>query len=313
MRESKKVLSLQELITNYRDLIEAKLREEIKERQKEAKVISPHLMSLLNLVEELAQNGKRLRGLLVILGYLQAGDIESDRKDEVVRAGVALELFHLGLLIQDDVMDRDELRRGVATIHTRYDDRHFGETMAILASDYTFGWTIEILAGLRLPILRVRRALELFGKYFTRVGYGQTLDVLTEVRKGESDEDILQVLKLKSGEYSCVLPLLLGATLGEATPELLEKLEQYGMELGWVFQLRDDWLGEYGKTKRMGKPVGNDKREGKKTFATIYGKARLEQEIAKHLMIGKDLLRGVSPKYRGVMEELLEFMASRDK
>ena len=197
---------------------------------------------------------------------------------EIVKAAVVMELFHLGLLIQDDVMDRDELRRGVKTIHVRYPDLHLGEAVANCVGDLTFGWGMEIISKLNIQSSKVVAAMSVWGKYFARVGYGQILDVM----KVADQTTLLNILALKSGEYSCVLPLLMGATLGGAQAELLDKLTRYGMELGWVFQLRDDWLADFGESQKTGKPVGNDRREGKKTLATMYGREKLEEEIVWH-------------------------------
>jgi geranylgeranyl diphosphate synthase, type I len=103
------------------------------------------------------------------------------------------------------------------------------------------------------------------------------------------------------------MPLLMGATLGGADTTLLGRLERYGMELGHVFQLRDDWLGMYGDPVKTGKPVGHDEREGKHTYAVLNGKEKTEVAIAKHLATGLDLVRD-----NQVLQELLQWMASRE-
>lgn len=276
---------LQNFISKYKERVDKGIAEELTRRLAEVKTISPHLVPILEAIKELSVGGKRIRAMLVILGYKLSG---KEVNDEVIRAAVAIELFHLGLLIQDDWMDRDQLRRGVQVLHTRYPDPHVGNAVAMLAGDYTFGWTIEILAGLRNPEL-----LQVWGKYFTRVGYGQTLDGLDIA----DDETILKILSIKSGEYSCVLPLLLGATLGGANQELLDRLEQYGMATGWVFQLRDDWLGY---DKDMAK-------KGKKTYATMYGKEKTQQEIAQHMEMGMKLAGD-----NELMMELVDWVGTRE-
>lgn len=290
---------LQDYIEKYKDRVDQAIAQELKRRLKEISDISPHLLPILTAMQELSVGGKRLRAILTILGYELAGN---KMDEEILQAAVVMELFHLGLLIQDDVMDRDRKRRGVATIQTRYVDLHLGESVAILAGDYTFGWGLEILAGLKLDKERVNKAIGVWGRYFTRVGYGQTLDCMAIA----DEATVLQILKLKSGEYSCELPLILGATLGGARAELVQKLTEYSMELGWVFQLRDDWLGEYGESKITGKPVGSDSREGKKTLATMYGKQRLEAEIKKHWEEGREYTSNE------VMRELLAWVATRE-
>ena len=271
-----KLSELDEFVRKYKHQIDRGIKEELEKRLAEVTDISPQLVSVVLAMSELAAGGKRMRGLLTILGYELAGG--KDEK-EIVKAAVVMELFHLGLLIQDDVMDRDELRRGVKTIHVRYPDLHLGEAVANCAGDLTFGWGMEIISKLNIQSSKVVAAMSVWGKYFARVGYGQILDVM----KVADQTTLLNILALKSGEYSCVLPLLMGATLGGAQAELLTKLTGYGMELGWVFQLRDDWLADFGESQKTGKPVGNDRREGKKTLATMYGREKLEEEIARHM------------------------------
>ena len=175
--------------------------------------------------------------------------------------------------------------------------------MAMLAGDYTFGWGIEIITNLKFPACAGRSnsqivdAMKVWGKYFTRVGYGQTLDGLDIA----DDETILKILAIKSGEYSCVLPLLFGATLGGAETETLVRLGKYGMELGLVFQLRDDWLGY---DKDMAK-------KGKKTYATMYGREKTEQAIGVHMKAANDSLRGSSLQ-ADLMCSLVEWMGTRE-
>ena len=293
--------SLQDFVGRYKEQVDRGIAEELERRLKEVKDISPHLVPILEAMKELSVGGKRLRAMLVILGWqIARADDNPPLRDqnEIIKATVVMEIFHLGLLIQDDFMDRDMTRRGVKTMIARYENEHVGNFISMLAGDYTFGWGIEILSGIDVAHERRNAAMKIWGKYFTRVGYGQTLDGLDIA----DDETILKILAIKSGEYSCVLPLLLGATLGGADQGLLDKLEKYGMEFGWVFQLRDDYLGY---DKDMAK-------KGKKTFATMYGRDKTEEAIKEHMVIGKDVLRGRTSKYGELLNELVEWLGTRD-
>lgn len=291
--------NLQDFVGKYKERVDVGIAEELEKRMKEVGEISPHLVSVLQAMKELSVGGKRLRAMLVILGYELSGN---EVNEEVIKAGVVMEIFHLGLLIQDDFMDRDMVRRGVKTLIARYDDPHVGNFISMLAGDYTFGWGMEGIAKLQSPITNNQKvnAMAVWGKYFTRVGYGQTLDGLDIA----DDETILKILAIKSGEYSCVLPLLLGATLGGADQELLDRLEKYGMATGWVFQLRDDWLGY---DKDMAK-------KGKKTYATMYGREKTEAAIAGHMVLAKKWglsLRGDSSQGR-ILLSLVEWVGTRE-
>lgn len=264
-------MRLKDYIAKYKPLIDKGIEEEIARRLVEAGEFGTELEKVISAMQEISVGGKRMRGILTILGYQLSGGSPS-HEASAIKAAVAMELFHLGLLIQDDWMDRDPVRRDVKTVHTRYTDPHEGNFVAMLAGDYTFGWAIEILAGLDLPPDMVNAAMKIWGKYFTRVGYGQTLDGLNTA----SEDSILKILEVKSGEYSVCLPLLLGASLGGGDKNLLDQLEKYGMEVGLAFQLRDDYLGY---EKDMAKA-------GKKTYATMHGLEATEKEIEEHVELG---------------------------
>jgi geranylgeranyl diphosphate synthase type I len=296
--------TLNEFISKYRDLVDTEIAAELERRLTEVKEISPHLVKIVEAMKELSMGGKRMRAMLTILGY-EIGSEKGEVKSEIIKAAAMMEIFHLGLLIQDDFMDNDTLRRGVKTMLARYEDRHTADFVSMLAGDYTFGWGIEILSNLQLPItnLQIINGMRVWGKYFTRVGYGQTLDGLAIA----DEATIQQILEMKSGEYSCVLPLLLGATLGGAKPEMIESLEKYGMELGYVFQLRDDWLGEYGDSEKTGKPVGHDSREGKHTYATMNGRDKTEAAIKEHMELAKGFTNG-----HEILEALVVWMGTRE-
>ncbi len=304
-------MSLSDLVGKYKPLIDAETEVELERRLTEVNAISPEIVKVVEAMRELSHGGKRMRGLLTILGYRIAGG-SKEGEAEIVRAAMIMELFQLGLLIHDDVMDRDGLRRGVATVHARYSDLHTGEAMAMCAGDLTFGWGMEILATLKSPItnLQIVNGMQVWGRYFSRVGYGQMLDVL----KVADEASLLQILALKSGEYSCVLPLQFGAALGGAEEKVMKSLSGYGMELGWVFQLRDDYLAEWGDSKKTGKPVGNDSREGKHSFAMLYGKEKLEAEIKRHVEEAKSQITNskILKADGEVLTEIVEWVASRE-
>lgn len=299
---------LEDYIVKYKQRVDREIENELKRRMDEVAKLSPHLIPILTAMKELSVGGKRLRAMLTILGYELSGQ---EVNDEVIKAAAMMELFHLGLLIQDDFMDKDTLRRGVKTMIARYDEKHVGNFVSMLAGDYTFGWGMELITKLQSPITNNQKvqAIAVWGKYFTRVGYGQTLDGLAIA----DEKTILQILELKSGEYSCVLPMVLGATLGGSKPEMIEGLKKYGMELGWVFQLRDDWLGEYGDPDKTGKPVGNDSREGKHTYATMHGKEATEAAIKEHMNRALEIVAGLQGQALkdNLMRGLVEWMGTR--
>ncbi|MDO8451992.1 MAG: polyprenyl synthetase family protein [bacterium] len=232
---------------------------------------------LASYLDAIGVRGKALRGALVSLGYRLGGGID---ERIALDAGVSLELLHTGLLLEDDYMDADTKRRGMPSCHIyftsyakkkrRADPSRFGVSMAMLASDLAFylGW--ERLYSLAVDHEILAKTARLFSSYFLRVIHGQTLDVFYS-GKEPTEREILEVLRLKTAEYTGVLPLLTGATLaGQSQSVFLKNLTRYGLALGWAFQIQDDILGMFGDERRMGKSVGSDIQEKKSTLLMSY-------------------------------------------
>ena len=230
--------------------------------------------------------GKRLRPAFCHWAYVGAGGDPDD--PIVVDAGAALELLHTFALIHDDVMDGSTLRRGMHTVHRRFEARHavgdwrgegrrFGEGVAILIGDLAFVYADLLLAD------APRSAVEVFNELRLEVNVGQYLDLLGTVRGEVGIDQARRICQYKSGKYTIERPLHLGAALAGRLDELGPVLSAYGRPLGEAFQLRDDLLGAFGDTLLTGKPVGEDLREGKPTALYAFAAAAADGAAAKLL------------------------------
>jgi len=218
--------------------------------------------------------GKMIRGALVLLGCRAAG---SRITQDAVRAGAAMELIQSALLIHDDIMDNDILRRGEPSFHRRYaalggreniaGAEHFGLSMGLCGGDIAIFLAFEALAGMRTADRQTLAAVRLFARELTLVGLGQMQDLYAGATSRKiSEKDILDLYLYKTARYSFSLPLAVGCLIGGGSPALRRGLERCGEHLGLIFQLRDDDLGMFGNEQEIGKPVGSDIREGKKTL-----------------------------------------------
>ncbi|MEU7693674.1 polyprenyl synthetase family protein [Microbispora sp. SCL1-1] len=230
--------------------------------------------------EFVVDGGKRIRPLLCYWGWRGAGGEEA-HDDRAVVTGAALELYHAGLLIHDDVMDGSELRRGRPTIHRglagtpRWTGAEaFGRSAAILLGVLAQAWADELIADAAGGDVRGRAARELFNRMRTEVVTGQYLDILAHARADADVERALTVIRYKTARYTVERPLQIGAALAGAPPALLEAYSRFGLPLGEAFQLRDDVLGVFGDPAVTGKPVLDDLREGKRTVLMAYAYAR---------------------------------------
>jgi geranylgeranyl diphosphate synthase type I len=265
------------------------------------------------------RGGKRIRPALLYLGYRVARPRGSD--EVALQAGLVLELLHTYLLVHDDWMDGDALRRGGATVHAelarRFGDAHLGAAGAVLAGDFAAGLASEVLASVPIPKERVAEVLECYGRMQVDVVAGQVLDVL-----GQGHDPEL-TYALKTGSYTVRGPLRMGALLGRAKPAVLQALDHFAMPAGIAFQLADDLLSAYGTTATTGKARGNDLRAGKRTPLVLAGLARakgsdlkllkqvLGKKNASDAAVGKvlDLLEAVGAR-RQVEERIEELVAS---
>jgi geranylgeranyl diphosphate synthase type I len=240
--------------------------------------IDPDLHAPLDSLRRLVlAGGKRLRPAFCFWAFVGLGGDPAD--DRIIDAGAALELFHAGAVIHDDVIDGSERRHGIASLHVEFAEKHdeagwraygrrFGESVALLLGDLAFVYADTLLAE---PSSAVR---ELFNQLRLEVNVGQYLDLLGSVRGDSSPDMARRICRYKSAKYTVERPLHLGAAL--AAPDRLEEvmapLTEYGLPLGEAFQLKDDVLGVFGDVRLTGKPVGEDLREGKPTL--LYAFAR---------------------------------------
>ena len=231
-----------------------------------------------NIKEYTLRGGKRLRPIFLIYGYKCLAE---DNMDAIIEASISVELMQSYLLIHDDIMDEDELRRGKPTFHMIYKDicndlfcgsetRKFGENIAILAGDLLEAYGIDVLTNSRFKDEYVTRALRKYAEIVKNVGYGQILDIMSEKKNEITETEILQIHKLKTASYTIESPLQIGAILAGAEEVDLALMSNYGLPLGLAFQIQDDILGLFGTEEKIGKPVGSDIQEGKKTLLILH-------------------------------------------
>ena len=204
--------------------------------------------------------GKRLRPAFLIASALAldpAGDASDRLTEEMVRGGVAVELVHLGSLYHDDVMDEAETRRGIEAVNHRW-----GNLTAILASDFLLAKASELAASLGTEVA------ELLAATIGRLCEGQVreLQLIYDVTRNE--EQYLQAIAGKTAELyatSCRI----GGIVGGAERDVINKLTEFGHAYGMAFQVGDDILDLVATDEELGKPSGNDIREGVYTLPVI--------------------------------------------
>ncbi len=211
--------------------------------------------------------GKRLRPVLC----MAAAELFGSPPKNVFPMALALEMVHTASLIHDDLpaMDDDSLRRGHPTNHVVY-----GEALAILAGDalltHAFQLPLQALSGL-VPAERIVAAMADFAQALGAQGIcgGQVLDMEGDL-SGLSDATPLVIAELKTAALIRT-SLVTGAILAGADDDAQKALNRYGLELGVAFQIADDILDVVGEQESMGKSLGKDQDQNKRTFISEYG------------------------------------------
>jgi len=239
------------------------------------------------LQDVLAAGGKRLRPLLTVLAYRGYGGTNN----AILQVAAAQELLHMGLIIHDDIIDRDFVRHGVNNIGGQYrayyrgytDGAHFADAAALLAGDLALSYAHQEIIEAGFSAEQRLAALATLSQSFMQVVGGELLDV--EAALGERKGELaLKISYAKTATYSFVGPLVTGAQLAGVQPTAMAQLQAFGSDLGIAFQLADDLLGVFGEEHRTGKPVLHDLREGKRTYLLECLEVHLEgaeaQEVA---------------------------------
>lgn len=219
----------------------------------------------------LSQSGKRLRPVLLLMAY----NMYKDNIEEALYPAVAMETYHNYTLIHDDVMDRADMRRGMPTVAAKW-----GDNAAILSGDTALVLAYEFIA--KASDDKLRALLSLFTKTAKEVGEGQQYDMEFETRDKVSEEEYLEMIRLKTSVLIAAC-LKMGGILADACKEDLENLYSYGETMGLAFQLQDDMLDVYGNSDVFGKKIGGDIVCNKKTFLLVKAMESASPEQLKEI------------------------------
>jgi len=212
--------------------------------------------------------GKRLRPFLVMLS---CESVFSDA-EKTLPFGAALELMHNFTLVHDDIMDKSNLRRNVPAVHVK-----FGEPAAILAGDLLFARSFEAMHDLSVDCSVFKQLDRLLIQCILNICEGQQLDVEFEQRKIITEEEYIDMITRKTAVLFR-LAARGGAMIGDGSKDEISALTDYGLYLGLSFQIWDDYLDMSSDEETLGKDIGNDIRNGKKTLIAVYSLQNAKDE-----------------------------------
>ncbi len=251
----------------------------------------------------LERSGKRLRPAVLLWSCGAVGG----NPESALPAAAGVELFHTWTLVHDDLIDNDDSRRGGPSVHALgrrlakdelgYKGQaavDYGRDIAVLTGDCQHGWTVSLFCELAergvdcSVVLRVIRMLE--SETVNTLLEGELLDVQYAGMSIDkvSGDDIVRMLWMKTGalyRFAAAAGAMIGLGTSDASHPLVDALARFASECGTAFQLQDDILGLMGDQRKLGKPVGADIKEGKKTLLVFYALENCSS-ADRHLLLG---------------------------
>jgi geranylgeranyl diphosphate synthase type I len=213
----------------------------------------------------LAAGGKRLRPAVVMLA---ADAVRHGSSDDILPAALALEITHTFTLIHDDIMDDDNLRRGVQTVHTKWD-----MPTGILAGDVLYARAFEYICKAKASEAAKVRAVTMLARACADICEGQHKDMSFEKRTDVDEYEYIEMVKKKTGVlYAAAAGI--GAVLAGGNPMQVKTLYNFGLNTGIAFQIQDDLIDLLTPAEKSGKDRASDLREGKQTLLMIKAREK---------------------------------------
>ncbi|BCI55828.1 polyprenyl synthetase [Mycolicibacterium litorale] len=265
----------------------------------------------VDVLADFVGDGKCLRSTFAYLGWLAGAEPD----DAALRAAASFDLLHIFALLQDDVMDDSPLRRGRPAAHVRFAQWHrenglngsaerFGASAAVLLGDLCLVWAGQMMRESGLDAAALGRGWPRYDAMRTELAVGQFADLVNDAGGRPTLEDVLDVARRKSGNYTVRRPLEIGGALAGCPEPTLRLLGRYGAAVGEAFQLRDDLLGIFGAPTVTGKPAGGDLSEHKATSVVVAAHRLAEPAVRSQLtelMARRDLDAGDLARWRNLI------------
>jgi geranylgeranyl diphosphate synthase, type II len=252
--------------------------------RRRAEPLGAEYVELWDRLEANTVGGKRFRPRMVLAAYESLG---GDDLEAAACVGAAFELLHTALIVHDDVIDRDFVRRGAPNISGSYRDaarvagapevvaEHRGMSASVIAGDLALMGAYRLIDRSGAGDEVRGRLLEVMDEALFASAAGELIDVDLAWLPGVPDVDrILDMERLKTAVYSFECPLQAGAILAGADDATVATLAEFGRDMGIAYQLVDDLLGVFGVESETGKSAVGDLREGKRTVLIAYASAR---------------------------------------
>jgi len=259
----------EETLDRYGVFVDEKLRNFFTEARNAAKTYHPFIEKVYSNMEEFVlRKGKRLASCSTLLTYKgYTGDID----DEILKVCVGIELYRHSILVHDDLIDKDEFRRGGKTFHQMFsknDDERLGYGTAVFTGDMIYSMALRSIWNSGFAQEKLDRVLSMLLEGYRNVNESQILDLLFEYAEPNVDEWYIMASKRAASLFKTTI--LAGAILGNAPENDLQNLGEAATHLGYSFDIQDDIIDTFASMKQYGKPPGGDLALGKKPLHVVY-------------------------------------------
>lgn len=261
----------------------------------------------------MATGGKLIRPRLLLDAHRGLGGRD---QAAAVDAACAMQLLHIALVIHDDVIDNDTIRRGEANISGEFasdalcrgagrrEAQVWGDATALLGGDLMLTLAHSLLARLEVDDSKRRAILDIFDDTLFRSAAGEHSDVWLSLHLEEArSQEVLEMAGQKTAVYSFQAPLLIAAVLAGASSTQTAELAAIAAQIGIVYQLRDDVLGLFGDERETGKSNVSDLREGKETLLITFARSDPSWPEVRPLFGDRTLSDADGDRLRTIIEE----------
>lgn len=292
---------------------EDRLTQVLADGQRRSRAFSTQYAELWESLTRMTLGGKMVRPRLLLDTHEALGGLD---ERAAVDSACAMQLLHIALVIHDDVIDNDTVRRGEANISGKFaseamrlgaarcEAQAWGVASSLLAGDLMITLAHSLLARLDITEAKRNMVLDIFDDTIFESAAGEHSDVWLSLHLEEANsDDVLAMVSQKTAAYSFQAPLLIAAVLAGADSSLIDELSAISRQIGVIYQLRDDVLGLFGDESATGKSTLSDLREGKETLLIAF--ARSDPSWAEVQLAFGDRLLGTADghRLRTVIEE----------
>lgn len=266
------------VLKEYGAMVEKKAGEIFSKTVKEAEKYHPFVKDAYICLREFTlRKGKRLASCSTLATYKGYADTVDEK---ILNVCAGIEIYRQSILVHDDLVDKEETRRGGKTVHRFFSslfDERLGEGVAVFLGNIAYSLAVQTILGSGFPVGKIAETLLLLSEGYREVNESQMLDLLFEYRDVNVEEWRMMASKRAASLFK--VTMLAGGVLGGASERDLKLLSEAAVNIGYAFDIQDDIIDTYASEEDYGRPPCGDIRLGKKPLHVIYALGSPDPEV----------------------------------